>query len=244
MKSGFWRADWFLGVGVVVLFAIFSQTSDLIPSLERKAYDLGVAATTRTPSDRIAIIAIDEASLANIGRWPWSRDVMATMTDRRVRHVPVTVGGSPVGDLLLVQGPIGLNWRDRRKGVIPRVENADIRANYPPTPGRVDGWVDTGIHVDGRPEWIFIKIHTHGAPEKDAAVVLGPAVDEMFSHLETAYNDGERFVLHYVTARETYNIIKAAEAGKTGNPNQYRDFVLPPPQHRVAPTVRPSEAAA
>jgi hypothetical protein len=158
--------------------------------------------------------------------------------------VPVTVGGSPVGDLLLVQGPIGLNWRDRRKGVIPRVENADIRANYPPTPGRVDGWVDTGIHVDGRPEWIFIKIHTHGAPEKDAAVVLGPAVDEMFSHLETAYNDGERFVLHYVTARETYNIIKAAEAGKTGNPNQYRDFVLPPPQHRVAPTVRPSETAA
>jgi CHASE2 domain-containing sensor protein len=82
MKSGFWRADWFLGVGVVVLFAIFSRTSDLIPSLERKAYDLGVAATTRTPSDRIAVIAIDEASLANIGRWPWSRDVMATMTER------------------------------------------------------------------------------------------------------------------------------------------------------------------
>ena len=82
MKSGFWRADWFLGVGVVVLFAIFSRTSDLIPSLERKAYDLGVSATTRTPSDRIAVIAIDDASLENIGRWPWSRDVLATMTER------------------------------------------------------------------------------------------------------------------------------------------------------------------
>ena len=27
--------------------------------------------------------------------------------------------------------------------------------------------------------------------------------------------------------REMYNIIKAAEAGKSGNPNDYRDFVLP-----------------
>ena len=82
MKSGFWRSDWFLGVVVVAAFAIFSRASDLIPSLERKAYDLGVSATTRTPSDRIAVIAIDDASLANIGRWPWSREVMATMTER------------------------------------------------------------------------------------------------------------------------------------------------------------------
>ena len=70
MKSAFWRTDWFLGLGVVVAFAVFSRASDLIPSLERKAYDLGVAATARTPSDRIAVIAIDDASLENIGRWP------------------------------------------------------------------------------------------------------------------------------------------------------------------------------
>src|SRR5688572_14566562 len=80
--KGFWRSDWFLGVGVVVLFAVFSRASELIPSLERKAYDLGVAATSRAPSDRIAVIAIDEASLENIGRWPWSREVLATMTER------------------------------------------------------------------------------------------------------------------------------------------------------------------
>lgn len=143
--------------------------------------------------------------------------------------VPVRVGGAPTGDLLLVQGPIGLNWADRRRGVVPRVENSDIRANYPPTPARVDGWIRTGIHVEGRPEWVFVKIHTHGAPEKDAAVVLGPAVDAMFDHLERHYNDGERYVLHYVNAREVYNIVKAAEAGMTGDPAVYRDFVLPPP---------------
>ena len=94
MKSGFWRSDWFLGVGVVVLFAIFSRASDLVPSLERKAYDLGVAATTRTPSDRIAVIAIDDASLANIGRWPWSREVMATMTERLAAAKVKTIGNT------------------------------------------------------------------------------------------------------------------------------------------------------
>ena len=37
----------------------------------------------------------------------------------------------------------------------------------------------------------------------------------------------EPYVLHYVTAREMYNIIKAAEAGKKGNPATYRDYLIP-----------------
>ncbi|MGE0874138.1 MAG: CHASE2 domain-containing serine/threonine-protein kinase [Burkholderiales bacterium] len=82
MKSGFWKTDWFLGVAVVIIVALFAAMSDLIPSLERKAYDIGVTATSRTPSDRIAVIAIDNTSLENIGRWPWSRKVLAEMTDR------------------------------------------------------------------------------------------------------------------------------------------------------------------
>ena len=80
-KAGFWKTDWFLGVAVVILVALFSRASDLIPSLERKAYDLGVVATSRTPLNKIAVIAIDDQSLANLGRWPWSRDVLAKMTD-------------------------------------------------------------------------------------------------------------------------------------------------------------------
>lgn len=78
-KGGFWRKDWFLGL-VVALVLVLAGNSDLIQSLERKAYDLGVRATDRVPNDRIAVIAIDDASIANIGRWPWPRDVHARLT--------------------------------------------------------------------------------------------------------------------------------------------------------------------
>src|SRR5262245_31488261 len=81
MKSAFWKTDWFLGAVVVLAVIGFNRFSDLLPSLERKAYDLGVQATSRTASDRIAVIAIDDTSIANIGRWPWSREVHAKMTD-------------------------------------------------------------------------------------------------------------------------------------------------------------------
>ena len=66
-KLSFWKADWFLGLLVAVIMLIAAR-GDLIQSLERKAYDLGVKASTRAPSDRIAVITIDEASIANIGR--------------------------------------------------------------------------------------------------------------------------------------------------------------------------------
>ena len=144
--------------------------------------------------------------------------------------VPVHVGGKASGDLMMVQGPLGLNWRTRRAGVLPKIENADVRAGCPPTPDRIDAWVRTGIHVEGRPEWVFVKVHTHGTQEADMDTLLGAAAERMHAHLERAYNDGERYVLHYVTARETYNIIKAAEAGERGNPGEYRDYVLPRPR--------------
>ena len=79
-KIGFWKNDWFLGL-VVSCVMLLATNGDLIGSLERKAYDLGVQASSRTPLDSIAVIAIDDASIANLGRWPWPRDRLAKMTD-------------------------------------------------------------------------------------------------------------------------------------------------------------------
>jgi CHASE2 domain-containing sensor protein len=79
-KGSFWQKDWFVGLLVALVF-LFGANSDLMQSLERKAYDLGVFASSRTPSDRIAVIAIDDQSIANLGRWPWPREIQAKMID-------------------------------------------------------------------------------------------------------------------------------------------------------------------
>ena len=76
----FWKADWFAGVLVAVVF-LLGASSDLMQSLERKAYDLGVRASSRTPSDKVAVIVIDDQSIANLGRWPWPRATQARMLD-------------------------------------------------------------------------------------------------------------------------------------------------------------------
>lgn len=76
----FWSKDWLVGLAVALLF-LLGANSELMQSLERKAYDLGVLATSRAPSDKIAIIAIDDQSIANLGRWPWPRETHARMID-------------------------------------------------------------------------------------------------------------------------------------------------------------------
>jgi serine/threonine-protein kinase len=76
----FWQKDWFASLLVAVVFFL-GANSDLMQSLERKAYDLGVLGSARTPSDKIAVIAIDDQSIANLGRWPWPREIHAQMVD-------------------------------------------------------------------------------------------------------------------------------------------------------------------
>ncbi|MFX9711428.1 CHASE2 domain-containing protein, partial [Acinetobacter baumannii] len=64
----------------LVLLVYF--TTDLIQSLERKAYDLAVSFSGKTPYSDLAVIAVDDRSISNIGRWPWSRDVHAKLIDK------------------------------------------------------------------------------------------------------------------------------------------------------------------
>jgi len=149
---------------------------------------------------------------------------------------PVRAGGRPVGDLMIIQGPLTLRRPGRRLlGLLPQLETARLAGAAPPTPRRVDAWVNTRVCVAGQPRWIFIKAYTHGCPEANRAVLLGNPMLRLHQYLATQYNDGARYKLHYVTAREMYNIIKAAERGLAGDPSQYRDLIITaPPSARAA----------
>lgn len=140
--------------------------------------------------------------------------------------VDVEVGKAASGDLMIVEGPLTIDWKNWKHVFYPKMEFGDISKEGPPTPGRIDQWIKCNIHVKGRPEWVFVKIYCHGCYDSTMQVVFGDKIQEMFGYLEDKYNDGVNYKLHYVTTREAYNIIKAAEAGLAGNPGEYRDYMV------------------
>ncbi|MDX8389053.1 MAG: serine/threonine-protein kinase [Mariprofundaceae bacterium] len=82
-RSALWQKDWFLGVSVTLLFlVIYTLGIGLFQSLEYTAYDAGVAASAKPAGSDIVILAIDDDSIDRIGRWPWSRAVMAQVIDK------------------------------------------------------------------------------------------------------------------------------------------------------------------
>lgn len=128
--------------------------------------------------------------------------------------------------VLMITGPLSLGLRAAPMPIC--IEAGDLTGHLPATATRVRRWVRQNVHVEGRPEWVFVKTHTHGAQERNFASLLGAGGAALHEAL-ASFNDGERWILHYVTAREMYNIAMAAMDGKAGNPDAYRDYVLAPP---------------
>ncbi|MFI0545310.1 MAG: CHASE2 domain-containing serine/threonine-protein kinase [Brachymonas sp.] len=87
-----WQRDavWALLIGVAVL--LVHQFSSMTDALERRFYDTSSTQIARQPAPNIAIIAIDETSIANIGRWPWSREIHAQLIDKLAQAKAKVIG--------------------------------------------------------------------------------------------------------------------------------------------------------
>ncbi len=133
-------------------------------------------------------------------------------------------GEKPPGDLLLIQGPLGLNWRKRKYGFIPRIENSYLNLLNPPRPDRMLTWLDYGIHVQGRPDCLFVKLHTHAGIPRNMKLFFSDVMKAFHQHLMENYRDSSEYQLHYVSAREMVNILHAIEDGEKGNPGAFRNY--------------------
>jgi hypothetical protein len=129
----------------------------------------------------------------------------------------------------LMQGPLALNWRAPGH---PRIENASLTSENWGRPDRIRKWLDCAIHVQGRPDVLFVKLHTHGAIERDFDALFGERAFAMHRVLNEQYNDGRRHRLHYVTARQAYNIVRALEDGAAGGPQDWKDYCIAAPPQR------------
>src|SRR3989337_424373 len=79
MKLSKKTSDIVIGLIITALFCIsFYTKSGFLETIELKSYDLRMRLfPPASPNKDIAIIAIDDESVAKLGRWPWPRTRMA-----------------------------------------------------------------------------------------------------------------------------------------------------------------------
>src|SRR5262249_25071728 len=130
--------------------------------------------------------------------------------------IDVAAGPRPDRSLMLIQGPLLLDWGRRKWGLFPRLENACLQAGQAPSPERLALWLKARVGVPTRPDWVFVKLHTHGAKETNADVLLGEPMVRLHETLARWAAEDPQFHFHYVTAHEMYNLAPAAEAGRHG----------------------------
>jgi len=123
------------------------------------------------------------------------------------RGTPVKPGAPGSGDLLMIPGPLGVRFAER---LIPRMENGEIASQDLPTPYRVRRWLELAPRI-GRN--VFIKLHAHGALERNAeALLLKGGLDRLFELLAMECRRcGHE--LHYVSTWEMRQAVdRAGEA--------------------------------
>jgi len=134
-------------------------------------------------------------------------------------------GRTPTAFPLIIQGPLMVDLRRRKAGLVPGIDNSQVTGLQPATPDRLRLWQRAAISVAGRPDWIFIKLHCHGMDPGDEEAMLGASHQRFLRDLAEHSLDGG-FVPHFATAREMVNIALAACDGRDGNPGDYRDYRL------------------
>jgi len=123
-----WKADWFFGL-VVTLVIFFTASSDVMQSLENKAYDFGVGIMpARVANDDITIVGIDANSIAKFGSWPWPRSIIADLINKIGAAKPKAIGVAI--DLSAPQNTYGLKYIKRFQKLYRNVEEDDLDAVF------------------------------------------------------------------------------------------------------------------
>lgn len=134
-------------------------------------YDAQLSFWTRTVPDDIVIIAIDDESLEELGRWPWPRSTHARLINKLEKESPQAIGldiifsepdaNGPLSDSLLAAA-----MRASGKVVLPVFMSQESNNSFPiealPLPGITDNAAALGhVHIetsdDGIARRVFLK---------------------------------------------------------------------------------------
>ena len=218
--SQFWRADWFAGILVILAVFMLHSVTDFFGTLERRYYDVASTSTSRQPSDRIAIIAIDDQSIANIGRWPWPRDVQAKLIDQLATAKAKTIVNTTL--FFEPQTDRGMTYIRKMKDLLTDPRLGSNSALKPL--GKVIADAEVALDTDAllaasmsRAANVLVpSVFTTGMPQGRPDRPLPPYA------LKSAVNEPNGFSVPALRGQQPIEIIGAAAAG-IGHLNQLPD---------------------
>ena len=158
------RLEWSLLAAALLGLVAWLSTADSLSRMNHLVQDAGLRLLSRPAHPDIVIVAIDDPSIAAIGRWPWRRALHAELITRLSTQQPRAIGMDvlfneedldyPADDLLLAEAL-------RRSGrvVLPVVRRGHGRAaNLADLPWPAFAGAAAGLG------------HVHVAPDNDGVV--------------------------------------------------------------------------
>ena len=198
--------------------------------------ELDVLVETGCYADFTMPSAPDDTQTRTINSLYWARGTPGRCRGHE-RGVRVGQGPKPERGLLMVQGPLVLDWSKRKAGFLPGIENGNLQKNQPPTTKRLDDWLRAAIQLPGMPNSAVVKLHTHGVWEPNQDVLLGDAMVRFHESLAKRAATDSGFRYYYLSARELANaVIAADETGLSVTPEQF-DFRLTPVDESIGAKV-------
>lgn len=86
------RVEWGLMLAAVVIVTAVVARMDWFERADLAVLDFAVASQPHPARADIVIVAIDDASIGAIGRWPWRRSVLASLIDHLAADKPRVIG--------------------------------------------------------------------------------------------------------------------------------------------------------
>jgi hypothetical protein len=135
--------------------------------------------------------------------------------------VDVSVGNRADG-LMIMQGPVGFDVKKRyfEWGAIEAWLELDV--------SRFANMLHMAPSVVGAEHVKFVKLHTHGIQSRN--LVLSHKFVKFWNDMSD-YCKGNNIALHYASAREAYNIVKALEDGHVEDVEMFRNYVVGVPDN-------------
>lgn len=158
------RLEWALLACALMALVAWLSTADSLSRVNHLVQDAGMRLVSRPAHPDIVIVAIDDASIAAIGRWPWRRALHAELISRLTAQNPRAIGMDVLfneADLDYPEDDLLLTDAIRRSA---RVVLPVLRRGYGPVSNQTDlPWPAFAEAAAGLG-------HVHVAPDSDGVV--------------------------------------------------------------------------